>query len=73
MIVPHPSLPLALAALVALPTAVFAPKALAPLFALAAVSALAIHVYTRRALPPVPRRLGGALAALLIVAAASAL
>ncbi len=64
--------PLAVVAGLALPVAVFASKALAALFALAAVAALAIHVFSRRALPPIPVRLGAALAAFLILAAASA-
>lgn len=67
-----PSFPLVAAALFALPLAVFAPKALAPLFALVALAALAIHVRTRRSFLPVPKRLGAALAAFLALAAGSA-
>ena len=65
------SLPLAAAAGLMLPLAAFAPKALAPLFAVTAVVVLANHVFTRRALPPIPARLGAALAAFLLLAAAS--
>ena len=73
MVVLHPSLPLAAAAGLALPVAMFAPKALAALFALTVVAALAMHVFTHRAPPPIPARLGAALAAVLVLAAGSSL
>lgn len=72
MIVLHPSLPLVAAAGFALPLAVFAPKGLAPLFAVVAIVALAAQVLTRREFLPIPKRLGAALAAFLVLAAGSA-
>jgi len=56
---------LGLAALLAIPVAVFAHKALAPLFAVTAVASLGLMVWKRRAGPPLPRPFAGLLVLVL--------
>jgi exopolysaccharide production protein ExoQ len=65
------SLPLAAAGLM-LPMAVFASKAMAPLFAAAALAMLAGHILDKRSFPPIPPRIGATLGMVLIYAATSA-
>lgn len=72
VIVLHPSFPLVAAAGFALPLAVFAPKGLAPLFAFVAAFTFLVHAAARRSFVPIPKRLGAALAAFLVLTAASA-
>ena len=64
--------PLSLAAFLVLPLAVFAPKGVAPLFALTASAATVGHIAAKPALPPMPARFGAALFAFLLFAATSA-
>ena len=66
------SLPLSAAAGLMLPLAAFASKAMAPLFAAAALAMLAGHVLKKRSFPPIPPRIGATLGAVLIYAATSA-
>lgn len=67
-----PAFALAAAAAAMIPLATFAPKAMAPLFAVTALAALAAHAVRTRTLPPVPVRLGLALSAFAAFAALSA-
>lgn len=60
-------------AVLVLPVGLIASKGLAPLFAIAAVAALAVHLAGRRAWPPVPLLPAAVLAAFAGLAAASAL
>ncbi len=69
---PHAGHVLGTAACLTLPVALFAPKGLAPLLAIAALAATAVMLWRRRALPPLPRLLTGALTAVAALAAASA-
>lgn len=67
-----PAFPLAAAGAVAIPLALFAPKAMAPLFVIAAATALVAHAVRTRTRPPVPVRLAVALLAFAAFAALSA-
>lgn len=65
--------PLAIAAGFALPLAVFASKGMAPLFALTVLTAIVVHGPEGRLFSLLPMRFSATLAALLVLAAASAL
>lgn len=65
------SLSLVITASLMLPLAVFAPKGMAPLFALTVSTALIVHFSTRRSFVPIPWMLGAILALILAFAASS--